>query len=151
MTRPRTATSRRPELTGKRSGELAAFLDDPLLAVVGTTRGDGRIAMNPVWFEYRDGSVSLNSYQSALWPKRLQRQRRAALLLIDPHDPLRTAHIDGEPVSVRREGARAHIDALSQRYLGHPYRGPHAERLILTLRAARVRSALGRLDQPDRR
>jgi hypothetical protein len=127
------------------SAELAAFLDEPLLAVVGTRRGDGRIALNPVWFAYGDGCISLNSYNSALWPKRVQRQRGAALLLIDPHDPLRTAQIDGELVSVRREGARAHIDALSQRYLGHPYRGPHGERLILTLRAARIRSPLGRL------
>ena len=51
----------------------------------------------------------------------------------------------GELVSVRREGARAHIDALSQRYLGHPQRGPHGQRLILTLRPTRIRSPLGRL------
>lgn len=127
------------------SAELAAFLSEPLLAVVGTTCRDGRVALNPVWFEYRDGCVSLNSFTSAAWPKRVRRTHGATLLVIDPADTLRTAHIDGELIDVRHEGARAHIDALSQRYLGHPYRGPHEQRLILRLRPTRIRSPLGRL------
>jgi hypothetical protein len=125
--------------------ELAAFLDQPLLAVVATQRRNGEIALTLVWFEYRDGRLSLNSYQSARWPRRVQRQRGATLLVIDPVDPLRTAHLDAELVGVRREGARDHIDALSERYLGHPYGGPHEDRLILDLRPTRVRSPLGRL------
>jgi hypothetical protein len=126
-------------------GELAAFLDRPLLAVVGTERGDGGIALTLVWFEYRDGHFSLNSYQSAIWPTRVQRRRGATLLVIDPGDPLRTAHVDADLVAVRRAGARDHIDMLSERYLGHPYRGPHEDRLILDLRPARIRSPLGGL------
>jgi hypothetical protein len=59
--------------------------------VVATKRQDGEIALNPVWFEYRDGRFSLNSYQLAMWPRGVQRQRGATLLVIDPVDTLRTA------------------------------------------------------------
>jgi len=104
--------------------DLAAFLNQPLLAVLATNRRGGEIALNPVWFEYRDVGFSLNSYQSAIWPRRVQRQRGAILLVIDPLDTLRTAHVDADLVGVRREGARDHIDTLSEPYLGHPYRGP---------------------------
>jgi hypothetical protein len=76
-----------------------------------------------------------------MWPRRVQRQRGATLLVIDPVD----THVDADLVGVRREGAREHIDTLSERYLGHPYRGPHEDRLILNLRPARIRSPLGRL------
>jgi hypothetical protein len=44
---------------------------------------------------------------------------------------------------VQREGAREHIDALAQRYLGDRYQGPHQERLILRLRPTRISSAVG--------
>jgi Pyridoxamine 5'-phosphate oxidase len=124
------------------SDRLAAFLREPLLAVIGTKRLDGSVALTPVWFEYRDEDFLINSYQSALWPKRVQREGGAALLLIDPADPLRTANVDCELQAVQREGARAHIDAMARRYVGEPYSGPHQDRLIMYLRPVRIRSQL---------
>jgi Pyridoxamine 5'-phosphate oxidase len=125
------------------SPALAAFLSEPLVAVIGTRRHDGRIALKPVWFEYREQHLWLNSFESAAWPRRVQLAGEATVLVIDPVDTLRTAHIDCELESVQREGAREHIDALAQRYLGDRYQGPHQERLILRLRPTRISSAVG--------
>jgi hypothetical protein len=122
---------------------LAAFLSEPLVAVIGTQRRDGRIALTPVWFEYREQRLWLNSFESAAWPCRVQRAGAATLLVIDPADTLRTAHMDCELESVQREGAREHIDALARRYLGDRYRGPHQERLILRLRPTQISSGVG--------
>ena len=63
--------------------ELAAFVVDPLIAVVGTTSRDGTVVLNPVWFEYRDDCFWLTSYESAVWPKRI-RCTGASVLVIDP-------------------------------------------------------------------
>jgi hypothetical protein len=125
------------------SPALAAFLGEPLIAVIGTHRRDGKIALTPVWFEYRDGRLWLNSFESAQWPRRVQRTGRATVLVIDPADSLRTAHIDCELEAVQREGAREHIDALAQRYLGERYQGPHQARLILVLAPTQISSAVG--------
>jgi PPOX class probable F420-dependent enzyme len=125
------------------SAALAAFLSEPLVAVVGTQRRDGRIALTPVWFEYRDERLWLNSFESAQWPRRVQRTGRATVLVIDPADSLRTAHIDCELEAVRHDGAREHIDALAQRYQGDRYQGPHQARLILVLRPTQISSAVG--------
>ena len=125
------------------SPALEAFLSEPLVAVIGTRRSDGRIAMTPVWFEYREQHLLLNSFESAAWPRRVQLAGAATVLVIDPANTLRTAHIDCELESVQREGAREHIDALAQRYLGDRYRGPHQDRLILRMRPTRISSALG--------
>jgi hypothetical protein len=122
--------------------QLATFLSEPLVAVIATRRRDDTIAMTPVWFEYRDQRFWLNSYEAAAWPKRVQRQGGLVLLVIDPADTLRTAQFDCELEAVQRDGARRHIDALSERYLGHSYRGPHQERLILTLAPTRIRTSL---------
>ena len=125
------------------SPALEAFLSEPLVAVVGTRRRDGRVALTPVWFEYRERHLWLNSFESAAWPRRVQLAGAATVLVIDPADTLRTAHIECELESVQREGAREHIDALAQRYLGDGYRGPQQERLILQLRPTRISSAVG--------
>ena len=125
------------------SPALDAFLSEPVVAVIGTQRRDGRIALTPVWFEYREQRLWLNSFESAAWPRRVQRAGVATVLLIDPADTLRTAHLDCELESVQREGAREHIDALAQRYLGDRYQGPHQDRVILRLRPTRIMSALG--------
>jgi PPOX class probable F420-dependent enzyme len=124
------------------SPALAAFLSEPLVAVIGTQRRDGRIALTPVWFEYREQRLWLNSFESAAWPRRVQRAGGATVLVIDPADTLRTAHVDCELESVQREGAREHIDALAQRYLDDRYRGPNQERLILRLRPTQISSAV---------
>jgi PPOX class probable F420-dependent enzyme len=124
------------------SPALAEFLSDPLVAVIGTQRRDGRIALTPVWFEYREQRLWLNSFESAQWPRRVQRTGRATVLVIDPADTLRTAHIDCELEAVRREGAREHIDALAQRYLGSRYQGPNQARLILVLRPTQISSTV---------
>lgn len=124
------------------SPALAAFLSEPLLAVIGTTRRDDSVALDPVWFEYRDDTLWLNSYDAAAWPRRVQRARGAALLVIDPADALRVAQFACELAAIEHEGARAHIDTLSRRYVGHPYTGPHHLRLIIRLRPGRVRTAL---------
>jgi hypothetical protein len=125
------------------SPALESFLSEPLVAVVGTQRRDGRIALTPVWFEYRDQRLWLNSFESAAWPRRVQRAGGATVLVIDPADTLRTAHIDCELEAVQREGAREHIDSLAQRYLNDRYQGPHQARLILVLRPTRISSAVG--------
>jgi Pyridoxamine 5'-phosphate oxidase len=125
--------------------EVRAFLAEPLLAVIGTARRDGTVALNPEWFEHRDDELWLNSYTSAQWPKRLERERRATVLIVDPTDMLRRAQLVCDLVSVSSEGARDHIDRLAVRYLGTGYAGPHQERLIVRLAPERV---FGEINRP---
>jgi hypothetical protein len=121
---------------------VRAFLGLPLLAVVGTTRRDGTVALNPVWYELRDDELWLNSYTAASWPKRLARARQATLLVIDPHDVLRRVQLVCDLVCIDVRGARRHIDRLAQRYLRTGYAGPHEARLIVRLAPRRVLAAL---------
>lgn len=125
------------------SPALESFLSEPLVAVIGTQRRDGRIALTPVWFQYREQRLWLNSFEAAAWPRRVQRAGRATVLVIDPADTLRTAHIDCELEAIQRDGAREHIDALAQRYTGDGYRGPNQQRLILVLAPVQISSAVG--------
>jgi len=117
---------------------LLAFLDEPLPITVGTTRRDGSVQMNPVWYEYRDGQVWLNGGPKRDWVLHMQRDPRVTLFLMDPAKMFRWAQIQARLADTSAEGADEHIEHLSQRYTGGPYRNPKVDRLIVRIDPERV-------------
>jgi PPOX class probable F420-dependent enzyme len=117
---------------------LKAFLDQPLPTTLGTTRSDGSVQMNPLWFEYRDGRIWLNGGPRRGWFKHLQRDPRVTMLVLDPGNMFRWAQIQGRLVGSTADGADEHIEHLSHRYTGGPYRNPKIDRLIVWVEPERV-------------
>ena len=122
---------------------LTAFCNEPLPIVIGTTRSDGSVQLNPVWFEYREGRIWLNGGPNRDWFKHLRRDPRLTLLLVDPKNMFRWAQIQGTLASSTVEGADDHIERLAQRYTGAPYRNPKIDRLIVHIDPVRVTGTEG--------
>ncbi|RKT17037.1 pyridoxamine 5'-phosphate oxidase [Streptomyces sp. 1114.5] len=120
-----------------------AFLAEPLPIIVGTRRQSGSVKMNPAWFEFHDGYFWFNSWRGAHWLAQVERDRQATLLLMDPQDMYRVVHVETALVATRTEGAGAHLDRLSYRYRGEPYRAvAPMQRVIIQLEPLHVRSTL---------
>jgi PPOX class probable F420-dependent enzyme len=118
---------------------LQAFFDEPNPIIVGTTRRDGSVQMNPVWYEYRDGLIWLNGGPTRDWLRHTQRDGgRVTLMVPDPRNMFRWAQVQGRLVDTTKEGADDHIERLSQRYLGGPYRNPKVDRLIVRIEPLRI-------------
>ncbi len=117
---------------------LKTFLDEPHLITLGTTRRDGSVQMNPVWYEYRDGQIWLNGGPNRGWFKHLERDPRITLFVQDPTNAWRWAQIQGRLADSNVDGADDHIDHLSQRYTGALYRNPKIDRLIVRIDPERV-------------
>jgi len=114
--------------------DLEAFLREVMPVIVGTVRTrDGTLQMRPVWYEYRDGLIWLNGGPNRLWVKRAKRTGRLALFFIDPKNMWRWVLLQTRLAETTADGADEHIDRLSQRYLGMPYRDPKIDRLIVKL------------------
>jgi general stress protein 26 len=122
------------------SESLAQFLAEPYAAVVGTLRKNGTVQLNPVWFEYRDGAIWLNSWRGSDWARHIEQQGGATVLAVDPNNMYRFAEIQVRLLESRDEGGREHIEALSYRYTGGPYRATDQQRFILKLEPTDVRS-----------
>lgn len=112
----------------------------PILTVVGTNRADGAVQMNPVWFEYRDGAFWLNSNTRRTWPKNVQRDRGALLLLVDPKVPDRFAQIRCRLAETILDPNHEVIDRLARRYTGKAFRAlePGEERITFRLEPFKV-------------
>jgi hypothetical protein len=94
--------------------------------------------MNPLWYEYRDAQIWLNGGPLRGWFKHLERDPRLTLFVLDPRNMFRWAQIQGRLASTASDGADDHIEHLSQRYTGGPYRNPKVDRLIVRIDPERV-------------
>lgn len=117
-----------------------AFLDEVMPATIGTIRADGSVQLNPIWYERRDDELWLNATVSRRWGTRLEPGERLTLLMVDPANMWRWMQVQARVVEKTEEGAAAHIDRLSHRYLGSDYRNHQADdpRLIVRVVPTRI-------------
>ncbi len=96
--------------------------------------------MNPAWFEYRDGYVWVNSHTRRSWPQNVLRDTLISLLVLDRDDPDRWVRVDGRLVEASTLGAEEHIDRLSRRYTGNPFRAlePNEQRIMFKIEPVRI-------------
>jgi PPOX class probable F420-dependent enzyme len=125
------------------SPPVQALATLPILTVVGTKRADGAVQMNPVWFEYQGGHFWLNSHTRRTWPKNVQRDGEALLLLVDPAMPDRFAQIRCRLVETIPDPTHEVIDRLARRYTGQAFRAlePGEERITLKLEPVKITGA----------
>ena len=129
------------------SEPLREFLDEVMPAIVGTTRRDGSVQMNPIWYERRDDELWLNPASSRAWGRRLEPGATVTLLFVDPRDQWRWAQVQGEVLERTDVGGEEHIDRLARRYLGTDYawHDDGDPRLVVRVRPTRVTGSFGEL------
>jgi PPOX class probable F420-dependent enzyme len=97
------------------------LLERPIVAALATTLPNGTPQVTAVWFDLSDGHIQINSATGRLKDRAIRASPYVALLVIDPQDPYRYIQVRGPVVQITEEGAAAHINALSHRYVGKDY------------------------------
>jgi PPOX class probable F420-dependent enzyme len=103
------------------------------IAAVTTLMPDGTAQTTPLWVDSDGEHVLLNTEVHRQKYKNVTRDPRVTVTIWDGSNPYSYAELRGEVVeTVTGPEARAHIDRLSQKYLGHDYANPIlTERVIL--------------------
>ena len=102
-------------------------------ASIATIMRDGTPQVTPVWFDYHDGKLRVNTARGRVKSRTLKEGAPVALAIIDPDNPYRYLQVRGKVVSVTESGADAHIDLLAKKYLGadkYPFGKPGDVRII---------------------
>jgi len=109
----------------------SAYLDlleqKKAFAHLATLMPDGSPQVTPVWFDYKDGRIRVNSAKGRTKSRNMKEGSRIALAIMDPDNPYRYIQVRGQVGRVTEEGASAHIDSLAKKYLGqekYPYATP---------------------------
>ena len=117
------------------------LLTKKAFAHLATVMPDGRPQVSPVWCDFHDGYVRINSAKGRLKDKNMRRDPRVALSVQDPDNAYRYIEIRGKIVEISEKGADAHIDALAKKYLGldtYPNRKPGEVRVIYRIKPLHV-------------
>jgi PPOX class probable F420-dependent enzyme len=110
-------------------------------ASLATTMPDGTPQVTPVWFDYQDGRIRVNTAKGRVKARNMTSGAPVALAIMDPDNPYRYVQIRGRVGNVTEEGASAHIDQLTKKYMGqdkYPYSAPGEVRLICEIEPVSV-------------
>ena len=102
-------------------------------ANLATLMSDGTPQVTPVWCDYKDGLVRVNTAKGRVKARNLKKGAPVALAIADPDNPYRYVQIRGLVRLVTEDGATAHIDSLAKKYLGkdkYPNAAPGEVRLL---------------------
>src|SRR5881227_4395520 len=81
-------------------------------AVLATTMPDGSPQVTPVWFDYKEGRIRVNTAKGRVKARNMKEGSPVALAIMDPDNPYRYIQIRGRVRSVTEAGADRHIDSL---------------------------------------
>lgn len=113
----------------------------PAFAHIATLMPDGSPQVTPVWIDYVNGKVLVNSAKGRVKVRNLKPGSPVALSITDPDNPYRYVQIRGKVSRVTEEGAGQHIDKMAKKYLGkdsYPYRTPGEVRIIVKISPDKV-------------
>ena len=120
--------------------DLKAFATDKFYAALTTLGADGQPSTQLMWVDADDDHVIINTETGRQKFRNIGRDPRVAITVFDAANPYRYVEARGKVVeTVGGDEARAHIDALSQKYLDHDYGNPiQTERVIVKIAVDRV-------------
>ncbi len=112
-------------------------------ANLATVMPDGSPQVTPVWFDYVNGHVRVNTAKGRVKARNMHEGSQVALAILDPENPYRYVQIRGRVARATEEGAQAHIDALAKKYIGkdkYPWSQPDEVRVIYEIEPTGVQT-----------
>jgi PPOX class probable F420-dependent enzyme len=116
---------------------LDLLLEKKPLAHLATVMPDGSPQNTPVWFDYVDGKIRVNSALGRTKVRNMKLGAKVALSISDPGNPDRYVQLRGTVTNVRQDDVAArHIDQLAFKYMGvdkNPYANPADVRVMFEI------------------
>ena len=112
-------------------------------ATLATVMPDGSPQVTPVWFDYTNGAIRVNTAKGRVKSRTLRPGAPVALAITDPDNPYRYLQIRGRVRSGTEQGADAHIDSLAKKYLGkdkYPFGVPGQVRVTFEIEPSAVQA-----------
>ncbi len=117
------------------------LLEGKNMAAVATLNKDGSPQTTVVWIDTDGKNVMFNTAEGRLKTKNMARDARVSISVINTENPYEQALIQGRVISMTRDGADEHIDAMAKKYLGqdsYPFRQAGEVRVLVTVAPEKV-------------
>jgi len=111
------------------------------LVFIATIMKDGSPQLSPVWANYDDGFILVNTAEGRIKHKNILRDPRVAVSVVSKNNPLDMTTIRGTVVEIISDTEYHHADKLTQQYMGrehYPFKRDDEKRIILKIQPSKV-------------
>ena len=111
------------------------------LVYIATIMKDGAPQLSPVWANYEDGHILINTAEGRIKHKNVLRDPRVAISVVSKDNPLDMTTIRGTVVDLIPDYEYEHADRLTQQYMGrehYPFKRDDERRIILRIKPSKV-------------
>lgn len=115
------------------SDKALSIINGKNFAHLATLFPDGSPQVTPVWIDYTDGKLRINSTIERKKYENLQNDQRVALDVSNSENPYQYVEIRGKVSNMTTDGADAHIDALAKKYMDADVYPMHNEETRVTI------------------
>ena len=121
------------------AGFLDLLTEKKAFAHIATLQPDGSPQVTPVWFDYTNGLIRVNTAKGRIKSRNMSVGSKVAMSIMDPDNAYRYIQIRGSVTKEVTEGAATHIDSLAKKYLGkdvYPFHQEGETRVIYEIAPA---------------
>ena len=111
------------------------------LVFIATLMKDGSPQLSPVWGDYEDGFVMVNTAEGRIKHKNVLNDTRVAVSVVANENPLDMTTIRGKVVEILPDYDYVHINKLTKKYMGienYPFRREGEKRIVFKIKPDKV-------------
>ena len=121
--------------------KVIKLFEEPNLVFIATVMKDGSPQVSPVWADYENDHILINTAEGRIKHKNVLRDPRVAISVVDQKNPLNMTTIRGKVTEIIPDYQYKHANRLTKKYMGkdkYPFRQPGEKRTILKILPERV-------------
>ena len=121
--------------------QVIELFEGPNLVFIATIMKDGSPQVSPVWADYENDHVLVNTAEGRIKHKNVLHDSRVAISVVAKDNPLDMTTIRGKVVELIPDYDYKHADRLTLQYMGrdhYPFKREDEKRIILKIKPERV-------------
>ena len=111
------------------------------LVFIATINLDGSPPLTPVWGDYQDGCILLNTAEGRIKHRNVLHDSRVAVCVVSHDNPLDMITIRGSVIEIIPDYDYNHADKLAKKYMGiekYPFKRINEKRIIFKIKPKHV-------------
>ena len=121
--------------------KVVKLFSEKNLVFIATVMRDGSPQVSPVWANYEDWCVLINTAEGRIKHKNVLRDPRVAVSVVSKNNPLDMTTIRGIVDELIPDYEYKHVDKLTKQYMGrdhYPFKRDDEKRVILKIKPNKV-------------
>ena len=111
------------------------------LVFIATINPDGSPQLTPVWGNYSNDHILINTAEGRVKHKNVKKDPRVAISVVDNDNPLNMTTIRGKVIEIIPDYDYLHINKLTKQYMGiteYPFKRKNEKRIIFKIEPEKI-------------